>query len=151
MNNNKGFTVLELLILMAVTVTLSQIATKSFTSVESRKINSVSLNLQSEVRNAKNRSSIENISYRIFFSISNNRYSVYRDGVLQKHVYLPEGIWLEEVTARENSVSFTPVGTTGDASTIVLRGKEFVAILTINVGAGRVSIKELKKIDTFGN
>lgn len=150
-NDSKGFTILELLIVMSVAIIISNVTAKSFLNLELRNLNKACLKLQSEILSAKSNSIMEGTSYRMFFDIQNNRYIIYKTDesdkyVHQKTVYFTDNVKLIHMNDSNKNIIYTPVGTTNNACTITLRTKQYSAHMTVNVGSGRIEVKEFIKL-----
>ena len=148
MKDSRGFTILELLIVIAIMTFVASVATKSVSNIEVRLLNKASLQLQNDIRNARNMSVIGNARYRINFVIGSNQYLVRRLGSngYTKTMHLPDGVYLMETNAPDSTIEYTSTGTVVTACTLTLESKGYAVNLTINVGSGRITVKEFVKL-----
>lgn len=142
----KGYTIIEVITVLFIIIILSSIVMTSLTSVSRRQLHRAALELQSDLRYAKNMSLQEGTNYSIIFFLQNNSYIMRRmeNGryVTIKEVTL-QNVDILHTTANNNTIIFTPRGTTGNPSTVMLHNNYYRVSLTISLGAGRVLIQEI--------
>ena len=154
-SKTKGFTLVEVVIVLAITVIVSGVAAVSLGSLEKKRISAACDELVGDLRYAQRMAVLQGREYSVQFDTLNNGYELYYtknsgtnvlEKVLDKQVSFDNGVTLLSVNASGRLVSYTPMGTTGDACTIVLQTDGYSASITVNVGSGRVLIKEIVKI-----
>lgn len=149
--NNKGFTLSEVVVVLAVMAFTAGIVPMSFPSEGTRVLDEVCRTLQADMRLAQRLSVIEGRRYRVEFDSVNNSYAVLRPvtgsaSKLVKRRQFDGKTELLNITGNTDEVEYTPTGTTGDACTVTLRDNNYLVNLTINVGSGRIEKKEFIKI-----
>ncbi len=148
--NKKGFTLIELIISLAISVIILSLGSISFNAVERHRIVQSANILRSNLRYCQKNAVDEKRKYVLTFDSNKNSYYVRRaddSGLLRKvsQINLPLGINIF-TNAKENSVAYTLRGTTGSACTINLRGQKYFLKMTVNVGCGRVKINPIQKL-----
>lgn len=149
LNCEKGLTLIELVISLSIIVIISSFIMSSFSFAERRQLHNYAVGLQADIRYAQNMAMQEGTRYSILFLVQNNTYILRR---IEKGTYRTvkqvtfENVDIVGVTAVNNTISFTPRGTTGNPSTIILNSDNYGVILTVSLGAGRVLIGDITKI-----
>jgi len=145
--NRRGVTLAEVVIVLAVLAVIAANAT--FVPVERRQTVSAAVELQADIRYVQRVALIEGRRTRIMFNIEENYYILqkWEDGAYNtiRKVALGPSVKKLYTNASGASVGFTARGTTGDACTINISSDKYTAVLTVNVGAGRVKITEIIK------
>lgn len=145
--NNKAFTIIELILVIFIIFIFSGIIINSTKYFEKRNLQYSALELQSNIRYIQRLSILENNQNSIIFDIANNRYLLIKaekDSTnIYKSVSFKNGVTLYETNAINNTLDFTSRGTPNRACTITLKSKKFILPLTVNVGSGRVLIKDI--------
>ena len=142
----KGFTLMEVAIALSIMSIASGIVMASFAFFERRQLHSAAVELQLSLRYAQNMALQEGARHSIVFFPQNNSYMLRR---MDDNFYATvrqvqvENARILSVTAVNNTVSFTPRGTTGSASTITLQSNRYSVNLTVSLGAGRVLIHDI--------
>lgn len=148
--NKNGFTLIEMTIALALSVIMFNIVAISFVSVERFRIIQCAQVLRTNLRYCQKNAIEEKRKYDIVIDTYNSLYYIRRgddSGLLRKisQINLAKGITIQ-TNSSDNSISYTPQGTSGDACTITFRGKYYFLEMTVNVGCGRVKLGNLKKL-----
>lgn len=151
---DKGVTLIELIIVLSVGFILLQGCLLSLSSLDRRRLQQASVELQGDLRYAQRRAIMEGVRYKVAFDRTSDSYDVIRmekgtnRGETIKAVTLPDGITIYRVNI--SYVEYNPRGTDNRAFTVVLKKGAYMAEMTGNVGAGRVSIKSISKTEDDG-
>lgn len=148
--NNKGFTLIELVVSFSITVIMLGIVTVSFISLERHSLIKSAYILRTNLRYCQKNAMEEKRKYEISLNVIENLYYIKRaddSGLLRtiSQVKLMPGVKFQ-TNATDKSIDFTPQGTTGDACTITLSTNHYYLDMTINVGCGRVYIDKMGKL-----
>jgi len=152
LKNNKGFTILELLLVLAITSVTAIVLMPSFRSQELRNFESEAMMILEDIRFAQSMAIAHRTNYRIRFDIEQHLYIIERAEasiwVIVKQIHLTYTMFIPPIQGGP-IVQFTPRGTTGTAREVRLasasngtRGN-YIASFTINVGSGRVRITNI--------
>jgi len=146
-----GFSFIELIIYLAIVCVMSNMFFISHKSLERQRIIQAANELKINIRLCQRLAMEEKRNYEILIITGRNLYYIRRandNGMLirLKEIYLPVGIDIV-TNLKDSAIGYTQEGTTGDACTIVLRGKNYYLEITLNIGCGRVKISKLKKLD----
>lgn len=137
---NKGFTILELVVALAVLTIVSTGVMISVYSRNYRTLTNASLLLQADLRYAQRRAMAEGRRHGIVFDRVQNRYHIVvdhpRDTI--RTVYLPQGVTLLDTTGPQ--LMFLPRGTASSGFRITLESGRYVQDLTATVSGGRIHI-----------
>ena len=151
---NKGFSLVELIIVLSISLIMMSVASFIPDNNEKRELNKVALQIQNDLRLAQRLAIFTGKNYRVTFDTNNDLYmirmqddSVFGGYKTIKTVNIQDNIDLFYANINgSTSVTYTPLGSTGNACTITLMSKSYMLQLTINVGSGRIDIKEFVKV-----
>jgi len=157
---NKGFSLIELIVVMALIGILAAIATPNFTRYrDNQNLREAARDVSSDIQLYKQRAIAENVRYRIDFTIGNNKYDVKRETTLNANDFdaTANKLFTKEMgsaNAIETSaaanfggnpyVTFLPRGTIEEAGggSLMLRHKTRLSTATINVSMmGRTNVQ----------
>ena len=145
--NARGVTLVELIVVLAVFSILA--AGVAVIPAEKRQLTAAARQVQDDIRLCQRIAMSENRRVRILFKEPENVYFLEKieNGSYEriKREDLSHYIESLHTNASGKDIEFTPRGTTGDACTITLKTKNYAAVLTVNVGSGRVKIFEITK------
>lgn len=120
---------------------------------EQRALYNACLQLQSDVREARQRAVLEGVSYTVYFQVDLNRYQMYKASAsfkkdIDKTVYLENGVTYNDsygfggVTVPGQTLTFTPCGTvSGSSGSVYLKAGKFSQSVTVLPDSGRVLLK----------
>lgn len=151
MNCQKGATLIELIIMLSLAAVIAGVASLSLMSVEKRKLQNAALELQSALRHAQRLSMAENVSYQVSFNLANRSCKIINVSVRPEKtihtVTLDPSVTIYSADMSGGRyVTFTPKGTTSSAGTIKLRTTNYSLNMTVNIGAGKVTVKDIEKL-----
>ena len=134
----KGFTLIELAIVLGIMAIISTGVFVSFRGSERRELQNASLALQADLRYAQRRAIMEGRRYGIIFEVQHNRYHIVLDSPRQtiRTIYLPNRVRLLEVSGP--SLMFLPRGTASSGFRITLHNGPYSQQLTATVSGGRI-------------
>ena len=152
MNLRRGFTLIELVLVLTITTAVLSMGISSFVSVEKQYLKKAAEDLRSDLRTMQRLSMAEGKSYTLRFLVNadttTNQYEIsYFDmgEKILKIVTLPKGVTLLDTNAREYKISYTRRGTiSGGGCSVILRNENYNVALTLTPASGRVSIKEIR-------
>ena len=147
MNTRKvesGFTLLELVIALAVIMIVIGGVFLAFRQPERRHLQNASLQLQADIRYAQRRSIAEGQRFMIDLAPGSNRYRImyYRPREEIRVVYFQNGVRLHSPST-PRQMWFLPRGTPSHSFTIELRTERYSQSITIVPSGGRVDIKDI--------
>ncbi len=152
MLSKRGFTLIELVLVIGVISIFFAVVSMSAAAVEQKRLYKASVQIRSDLRYAQRMALYEKTSYQLLFNERDNYYSLrrkkpgYTTYAVVKTVRLSDGVKLKSVNASGKTVNYSSKGTTTDACTIALETSGYAVDITVNLGgAGRVEIKEQKK------
>lgn len=151
MVNNKGFSLVELIIYVSITIIISNIMIFSLGNTESKELKTIASQLQSDLRLIQRLAVIKNTTFRFRLDKNKNTYELAEDTgdflnmySTFKTVDLPNKLNIESVYKDH---FYTINGASKSTSdTIALYSDNYVVKITINVGPGRIDITEFRKI-----
>jgi len=142
-----GVTLAETVVVLAVLVVVS--ANISFVPAERRLLAAAAIEVRSDIRYLQRIALTEGRRTRITFNSDDNSYILdkWEEGRYKKIKTVKFDPVVESLftNASGANITFTARGTTGDACVIYIYSDKYTAELTVNVGAGRVKIKEIYK------
>jgi prepilin-type N-terminal cleavage/methylation domain-containing protein len=154
LNSNKGFTLLEVMVVFSITLIMFNVLALTITNNEKRHLNRAALQIQRDLRLAQRLAIINGAEYQVNFNVLQNLYTIrVRDNEVFggfrpiKTVNIENNINLYQVIIGNNlsSVSYTPLGTAASGGgTITLKSQNYLVRLTINIGSGRVAIQDIE-------
>ena len=142
-----GFTLLELVIALAVLMLVSGSVFLALRPSNHRAIRSAALTLQADLRYAQRLAVIEGRRVDVLLERAHNRYRIiygYPDEVEIRRVYFQDGVRLMDIE-RGNRVFFHPRGTPNYGNTIFLRHGRYDWRLTIVPSGGRVAVRQYRE------
>lgn len=153
--STKGFTLIEVIIVLSLITIFSAIAVPSFAQNERRELRQAASIIKHDIRYAQRMSLITAREYQVWIEEQYNRYIVsipiLGGSEIVREVSMPPSVEIYQVTMYSiPRVEFTPRGTTGDAGTIRLRTARYNTYLTVNVGSGRVRIGHITPRTDWG-
>ncbi|MCL2405721.1 MAG: GspH/FimT family pseudopilin [Defluviitaleaceae bacterium] len=141
--NNGGFTLLELVIALAIIVVISSGIFLAFRQPSRTALDQAMLQLQADMRYAQRMAVISGQQHAIHFDRANNMYrimSLYPDNEIRR-VYLQDGVELTYSTARlDHTIAFHPRGTATTAFRVRFAGGGYTRDITATLGAGRIEM-----------
>ena len=153
-NWKKGFTLIELVVVLSILVIISIVSVVTVRVIERRTLDNASRTLQAEMRRAQRMALIEGTRWRVTFYKQHRRYSI---RPLQCDlgriyiVYLPSGVEFDYLP--RHIVDYLPRGTlaspgwgTGTGFTMFLRKNQYVQRLTILPVTGRVRVFGIQRL-----
>ena len=148
----KGFTLIELVIVLAIMAILSGTTLATARGIQRRTLNNTSLSIQADLRRAQRLALIEGRRWRVNFDIENNRYFMHpmprNFGDHVYTVYLPRGVEIDHITAPQSRtfLEYLPRGTASSGFGIHLRNGPYLQRLTATVSAGRIAIFDIERL-----
>jgi len=135
-----GFTLLELVIALAVATIISGGVFMTFRQTPQRVLRSAALQMQADIRYAQRRAMIEGRRIQVSFYPTGRMYRIRFYDTLEelRRVYLQDGISLLTHYLPSNRMTYLPRGTVSDAGSITLSMDGFTQRLTITPASGRV-------------
>jgi len=148
MKQEKGFTIIELVIVMAIMVIIGGVAFTGFIPRERRELEQTAIYIATDIRHIQEMAIQTNSAHFIsFFPIANTYETSIQEGhtlrVLTRRRLVNQDIAL--VTGVLGGVSqfkFTPRGTVTPAGRIIIQSQNYSIEMTINLGSGRVHIQD---------
>lgn len=140
MQNNKGFTVLELVVVLAIGVVMVAIAVGKISSgVPGHHLNGAALTLRTELNNAKTQALQDGVQYKV--TVSGNSYSFWK-GTLASGAAFPSATETKNLPYPDVSLSggdfiFDPRGTASSTADIVLTNEAGTRTFSVSI-AGRI-------------
>jgi len=140
MSLKQGFTLLELVIALAVIAIVGATATLAFRPTPRRHLQNASLQLQADLRYTQRRAIMEGRRHGIIFDPWQSRYRIMAFNPMEelRVVYLQNGVTLGSST--HNRLTFTPRGTASSGFSILLSSERYSQRLTATVSGGRIEI-----------
>lgn len=140
---SRGFTLIELVIVMGLIIIVSMGVTFSVRGNNYRVLHNASLALQSDLRYAQRRAITEGRRHGIVFERVSNRYHIVLNHPreLIRTVYLPRGVIIQDITA--NQLMFLPRGTASSGFSITLANGNYRQELTATVSGGRIRVWDI--------
>ena len=142
---NSGFTLMELIIALAIIMIAGSGIFLAFRTSDRRALQNASLQLQADLRYVQRRARIEGRNFDIMFEPALNRYRVrsHNPPRLVRYVYFENGVNISRVYSQ--NTGYTPRGTPFGAQTIRLyiAGRRHFQVTTIVPAGGRVRIWDI--------
>jgi len=145
---SKGFTLLELVIALAVISIISGGVFFAFRPTQQRNLQNASLQLQADLRYAQRRAIIEGRRFGVAFDLTANNYRIVAENPREtiRTVYFQDGVRLRYVTGAR--LNFLPRGTASSGFRIRLSNGDYWQQLTATVSGGRIRIFEITEGET---
>ena len=143
MKSSSGITLIELTIVMAVMLIVTGVVVTGVNNMPYRHLQNASRRLQADMRYAQRRAIIEGREVVVSFSPRDNRYTVGTPGNIEvfQRVYFRNGVQIGRPDlSNAFVVNYTPRGTVGNSTEIMLYNGELSQRLTVLVASGRVEI-----------
>ncbi|MCL2372327.1 MAG: prepilin-type N-terminal cleavage/methylation domain-containing protein [Defluviitaleaceae bacterium] len=147
--NNRGFSLLELVVVLGIIAIISAAAMLNFRSSAMRDLNNVSLTLQADLRYAQRLAMIEGREIAVSFDLQNNSYSIVS---LAPQIRTLRTVQLDNNIAQlrrtshpnTNQIHFRPRTTVSYGFEVVLScaNNRYWQRLTAAVSAGRIKVFE---------
>ncbi len=147
MKMRSGFTMAELVIILAVFGMIGSITLISFSDVSKRRLEAQTSKIASDIRQTARKAVIEGKKYRITFDPTGNRYTlklINEMGTLNiiKTYPLPKG---HSFTINTLNIDYSPRGTVSTGATLTMENDKYMQEVTIVPVTGRVNIKSAIK------
>lgn len=143
-----GFSLTEVLIYIIVSGVVLGLVMPAVAQTDKRRLRAALTALRSDLRFARRLAVTQNTNVHVVFDGSGLRYIVKAEQnktfVTVREVKL-SGVSVTDINAPLYTVKYNDRGTTSTACTIKLAAGAYKGGLTVNVGAGRVEIKEITK------
>ena len=141
----KGFTLIELVIVLGVIAILGASAMATSRGIQRRTLASASATLKADFRWAQRMALIEGRRWEIRFDRDNNRYFIRSHERDRSYVvYLPKGVEIDHST--HTFLEYLPRGTVSSGFSIHLRYGSYMQRMTANVSGGRIYIFEIERL-----
>ena len=150
---NNGFSFIEIIIYLFLSLMLSNIASISLSVIERQKMICCAKELQNNLRYCQKNSMDEKRSYEIKINDENNFYEIKCSGgednigssmgVISK-VNLPVGIKLNS-NFSSGEIIYKKTGTIQNGGTIKIYGNKYAIKIVINVSTGRARLEQIQK------
>ena len=144
MAKSKGFTLIELVLVMGLITIVTTGVLVSMRDNSYRTLYNASLTLQSDLRYAQRRAITEGRRHGILFEPTQNRYHIILTNPTEniRTVNLPSGVIFQDIVGG-SVVTFLPRGTSSGGFTITLANSNYRQNLTVGVSGGRVRVWDI--------
>lgn len=140
----KGFTMVELLLLLLSTVLFINLGLSAHQSMERMKLSMTANQIQTLIRGAQNRAYQEQNTHTIYFSQQNKVCRQVQRAKIINEVKIPKGISIQETTFKANKLEFAgKLGPSGGGGTVQLSSKSQALKITVLPVTGRVKVYPL--------
>lgn len=144
-NPCKGFTLVELVIVLGIIALIGTTAVATSRGIQRRTLNNASMALKADFRWAQRMALIEGRRWEVRFDRENHRYFIRSDNRDRTYiVYLPNGVEITFLT--HTFLEYLPRGTVSSGFRIHLRNGPYLQELTANVTGGRILIHEIERL-----
>ena len=151
MKKSRGFTLLELIIVLGLAVVVMTGVFAHLRTNNRRNIQNASLAIQADLRYAQRRAMTEGIRYFVHFEPSQNRYHIMRyPNRLVRTAYVQNGVNLFNNNFTNNRLIFLPRGTASMGGTIILNNPPYWQHITATVSGGRIRVFEPTRTNQQG-
>jgi len=141
-NRNRGFTIIELIVIVAIVVVLTTLSVNGLSNLlQWNKLNATATQLRADLRLAQANAFYEGIYYKLDFYTALDRYKIYKQSELYKDIQL-EDIKLHNTNFKDDKLYFYPTGVPSQGGTVTLknnRGKVLYVIMTPVTARIRIS------------
>ena len=147
LQHNKGITLLELSVVLAVLLIVSGGVMIGFRQADRRALHHASLQLQADLRYTQRRAIMEGRPFGIVFDVTNNQYRIVseRPARTLRTEAIPNGVLLSETSAPR--LMFHPRGTPTAGFRITLAYKGNTQRITASVAGGRIRVFDINELD----
>ena len=144
-NKKGGFTLLELIITLAIIMIVSSGVFVAHRQSERRALENASLQLQADIRYAQRRAVIDGQQVNLLFDFRANMYRILlvSCGTEVRRVYFQNGVRIRFTTDMTTTKTFHPRGTIGNPLTMRLVTSRYYQELTTTISGGRVAIRDI--------
>ncbi len=143
LSNEKGFTLVELIIVLSIITIISFITLPKVNIVERYKLKSTAYAVAEDLKYTQKLAINENITHH--FKTTNDLYFIRKDGVSigsTKKVYIPNDIKFENTS---KDISYTSKGTPVLGGAITLSSRNYKIQITVIPATGRITVYEILK------
>ncbi len=141
----KGFALLEIVVVLVLITVVTYTISFTIKSYERHSIINEANNIKHFLFETKMFSINNNVNCSVDINISSNSLKSYKLLNNINSYYLNKNVNLYSTTLKNNKITFTSLGTTNEACTIVLLTKHYSIQITTNVGNGKVTISNVTK------
>ncbi|MCL2016064.1 MAG: type II secretion system GspH family protein [Defluviitaleaceae bacterium] len=144
-NYQKGFTLIELVVVLGILATLSGTILFTANGLQRRNIENAAIALQADLRHAQRMAVIEGRRWHVLLNTVDNSYSVGPVNDRNSHyiVHLPNGLELSHTGGAD--LIFQPRGSFGQGRTINLHGSNFFGGVAVVGATGRSRLLEIER------
>lgn len=152
-NYNRGFSLIELIVYLSLSIVLFNVATISFAVIERQKIICCAKELQNNLRYCQKNAVDEKKNYQIkikngekFYVIKCSGGKDNIDNLMRniKQINLPIGVKLNS-NFPSDEITYKKTGTIQNGGTITIYGKKYLVNVVINVSTGRARLEQIQK------
>jgi prepilin-type N-terminal cleavage/methylation domain-containing protein len=146
-NLQRGFTLIELIIVLAVMAILAGAGIAASHSHDRRTLRNAGLMVQAHAREAQRLALIEGRRYRVQFNIDTHSFSIHPRHYQPVWIYLPQGVEIYHLNLNTNWMEYLPRGTSGGthAYTIRLRNGRYEQRMTVVPSGGRAELFPIER------
>jgi prepilin-type N-terminal cleavage/methylation domain-containing protein len=139
--NHKGFTLIEIAVVVLITSMLFGFAVVSFGAINRQNLNIAASMMAEDIRLTQQLSLNQDGEYRIIFDCSNEKYYITKEVKAYKIVNLPAGVDLYNTNFPFHELKFNQKGTPSQGGTVTLsnRQRNYLYVIVMPV-TGRVRI-----------
>ena len=150
MTKRQGFTLIELIVVLGIIAVLGGTVMGTARGMQRRTLQTASLTLQVDLRYAQRMALVEGRRWRVQFDQLNNRYTIRAMSgppAETRTVYLPQGVEIYFLNAPNARVEYLPRGTISSAFSVILRKGPYIQTSTATVGAGRIAVRDIERLN----
>lgn len=145
-SNEKGYTLIELIVVLAILGIMSAVILPKIHLIERYKLKSQAETLAEDIRYTQRLAMSENANYYFQIQKKENSYNIRSGNIKDKNVkkiYLSKDIKFTEESKSE--IKYTSKGTPGMSGTIRLTSNNYRVEITIRPSSGRVTVYNITK------